>query len=67
MQEGTCLGIVQELEQFVLTHGTKLRSAIKSILAECERVLSSIKHVTVNELIELVETIARVNPKYCSS
>ena len=53
---------VQGSEHSVLIHGTKLLPDLEYVCG-VKKVLYSVKHVTVNELNELVETIARVNSK----
>ena len=58
---------VHEPEHSVLIHGTKLRPISRWIGQRGEKVLDSVKHMTINELNELVETIARVNSKSCCS
>jgi len=44
-------------------HGTKLCWNKKASVKELVGLVHSIKHVTVNELIELVEDIARVKKR----
>ncbi len=51
---------VQELEHSVLMHGTKLRTCRITTHDEVIGLVNSIKHVPVNELMELVEDIVRV-------
>ncbi|PVX25539.1 MAG: hypothetical protein CW716_07820 [Candidatus Bathyarchaeum sp.] len=57
---------VQGPERSVLIHGTKLRPP-PCAYVDWDGVLNMMKHITVNELNELVETIARVNTKSCNS
>ncbi len=56
---------VHEPEHSVLINGTKLCPINRWIGQRGEWVPNSVKHVTVNELNELVETIACVNSKSC--
>jgi hypothetical protein len=67
MKKGAYAGNVQKAEHSVLIHGTKLRPTKVTCQWGVRRLLYSIKHVTVTELNELVETIARVNSKTCRS
>ncbi len=62
MSKLTCTGNVQGSEHSVLIHGTKLLPDLEHVCGVNE-VLYSVKHVNVNELNELVETIVRVNSK----
>jgi hypothetical protein len=65
MKKGHLVGAVHGPEQAVLIHGTKLCPTDIECMSVVNGVLNSVKHVTVNELDELVKTIARVNSKQC--
>ena len=67
MKEGICAVAVPESEHSVLKHGTKSPPIESECVNRVKRLLNSIKHVTVNELTELVEAIASVNSKPCRS